>query len=148
MKNIILLIVFTFSFSASGQSSKTEGWSLFARVTFISKLFKEQNEYFLVPQFDSKLKQLQGNEIELKGYYIPFDLSGPSIVLSKNPFSACFFCGSAGPETVAEINFKNKPPRLKADQLITVKGKLRLNDKDVEHLTFILDQAELITNNK
>jgi hypothetical protein len=30
--------------------------------------------------------------------------------------------------------------------VITVKGKLRLNDKDVEHMTFILDQAELITN--
>lgn len=141
MKNILLLILLN-------APPSTEGWQLFARTKFVSTYIKQYNEYFLVPQFDAKLKQLQGTEIDLQGHYIPLDLPAGSIVLSKNPYSSCFFCGGAGPETVAEINFKNKPPKLKPDQVITVKGKLRLNDKDVEHMTFILDQAELITNNK
>jgi len=141
MKNILLLILLN-------APPSTEGWQLFARTKFVSTYIKQYNEYFLVPQFDAKLKQLQGTEIDLQGHYIPLDLPAGSIVLSKNPYSSCFFCGGAGPETVAEINFKNKPPKLKPDQVITVKGKLRVNDKDVEHMTFILDQAELITNNK
>ncbi len=141
MKNILLLILLN-------APPSTEGWQLFARTKFVSTYIKQYNEYFLVPQFDAKIKQLQGTEIDLQGHYIPLDLPAGSIVLSKNPYSSCFFCGGAGPETVAEINFKNKSPKLKPDQVITVKGKLRLNDKDVEHMTFILDQAELITNNK
>ena len=141
MKNILLLILLS-------APPSTDGWQLFMRTKFVSTYIKQYNEYFLVPQFDVKLKQLQGTEIDLQGHYIPFDLPVGSIVLSKNPYSSCFFCGGAGPETVAEINFKNKPPKLKPDQVITVKGKLRLNDKDVEHMTFILDQAELITSNK
>ena len=141
MKNILLLILLN-------APPSTDGWQLFTRTKFVSTYIKQYNEYFLVPQFDAKLKQLQGTEIDLQGHYIPLDLPASSIVLSKNPYSSCFFCGGAGPETVAEINFKNKPPKLKPDQVITVKGKLRLNDKDVEHMTFILDQAELITNNK
>jgi hypothetical protein len=139
MKTCALILLLALS-----PTPTNDGWQLFARTKFVSTYMKPYNEYFLVPQFDTKLKQLQGTEIELKGHYIPMDLLTNSIVLSKNPYSSCFFCGGAGPETVAEINFKSKRPKLKPDQIITVRGKLRLNDKDVEHMTFILDQAEII----
>lgn len=87
-----------------------DGWAVFARVKFKSTFFKEINEYFLVPTFSTELNTLAGKELTLKGHYIPFDLPANTntIILSKNPFTSCFFCGGAGPESVAEINFKNK----------------------------------------
>jgi hypothetical protein len=121
-----------------------EGWDTLARVPFHSKFFKEHNEYFLVPTFDAAIRSREGKEIILKGHYMPFDLPEKSVILSKYPYAACFFCGGAGPESVAEVVFLNKPPRFRADQIITVKGKLKLNDKDVSHLNFILMDAELI----
>lgn len=122
----------------------SDGWTVFARVKFKSTFFKEINEYFLVPTFSAELNTLVGKDFTLKGHYIPFDLPANTIILSKNPFASCFFCGGAGPESVAEINFKNKRPKLKVDQVIEVKGILRLNGTDINDMNFILDEAELL----
>ena len=84
--------------------------------------------------------------LTLKGYYIPTEVNSEKwIVMSKVPMSQCFFCGGAGPESIAMINFKGKFPKFKTDQIITVKGKLRLNDTNLDELNFILDDAELVT---
>jgi hypothetical protein len=97
-----------------------------------------------VPFLDSKIRTHEGKAITLEGYYLPYDLSNKNaIIISRNPFSACFFCGGAGPESVAEIVFASKPPRFKADQIITVTGTLKLNDKNVDHMNFILVNARL-----
>jgi hypothetical protein len=127
------------------QAQSTEGWMLFAKVKFSSRFFKEYNEYFLVPNLDSKIKSFEGTEITLRGHYLPMDLENDRVILlSKYPYSQCFFCGGAGPESVAEIVFPAKHPKLKADQIITVVGKLQLNDTDVKHMNFILKDASLI----
>ncbi len=139
----ILVIVFMYCSIAQAQS--TEGWTLFAKVKFNSSFFNEYKEYFLVPSFDSKIKSHEGMEITLRGHYMPMDLENNKvIILSKYPYAQCFFCGGAGPESVAEIVFPLKRPKLKADQIITVVGKLQLNDTDVDHLNFILKDASLI----
>ena len=117
---------------------------MFARVPFKSTYFKEINEYFLVPTFTKELRAQEGKEMELRGHFIPMDMEGNNIVLSKFPYAACFFCGGAGPESVAEVQFKNKKPKLKPDQVISVRGKLQLNGTDINHLNFILKDAELI----
>jgi hypothetical protein len=121
-----------------------EGWALFARAKFKSTYFKEQNEHFLVPSFDQLLLSKRGVEIQIKGHYMPIDMKGNSLILSRYPYSSCFFCGGAGPESVAEIVLKDKKPKLKADQVITVKGRLRLNDSDINHLNFVLEEAEIV----
>jgi hypothetical protein len=146
MKKQIAFVFLYFISSAFSQTEPTNGWPVFARVTFISKLFKEQNEYFLVPKFDHRITSLVGTEITLKGYYIPFDLPKNQLVISKNPYAECFFCGGAGPESVAEVVLITKAPKMKVDQLITVKGKLKLNDTDINHMNFILVDAEVTLN--
>lgn len=110
----------------------SKGWDVFAKVKFTPQLVKELNEYFLVPFFDSKIKWHEGKEMTLEGYFIPMDLENTNtIILSKNPYLQCFFCGGAGPESVAEIIFASKPPKFKADQIIKVTGVLKLNEKDI-----------------
>lgn len=124
----------------------TDGWNHFADVKFKPKLFKEVNEYYLVPEFNAKIKLFENKPFRLKGHYIPADLPDKrTIILSRFPYSACFFCGAAGPESVAEIRFKTIPHRFKTDQVLEVRGTLVLNDKDFTHMTFILTDAELIT---
>ncbi|WP_255590365.1 hypothetical protein [Algoriphagus sp. NBT04N3] len=56
----------------------------------------------------------------------------------------CFFCGAAGPESVAVVYLKAKPPRMKVDQIIEVRGILDLNATDVEEMTFIIRDAIII----
>lgn len=119
-----------------------DGWSIFARVNFKPKYSQEYGGYFLCPQFGNDIRSREGTEVSLRGYYIPFDMVTPNaIVLSKNPYSACFFCGAAGPESVAEVVFSKKMPRLRLDQIVTVRGKLKLNDTNVDRLTFIIEGA-------
>lgn len=147
MKGFMLICIFLYGSTAHAQS--TDGWLLFAKVKFKSMFFQEYKENFLVPMFDSKIKAVEGLEITLQGHYLPMELEGNNvIILSKYPYAQCFFCGGAGPESVAEIIFSTKHPKLKADQLIKVVGKLQLNDTDVNHLNFILKDASVITDNK
>jgi hypothetical protein len=121
-----------------------EGWDIFARVKFTEQTI--QNEYYLVPFLDTRIKSFEGKVISLKGYYLPMDLADDrTIILSKNPYSMCFFCGGAGPESVAEIIFSSKRPKLKPDQVITITGKLKLNARDIEHMNFILEDAIIKT---
>jgi hypothetical protein len=145
MKRSILIYIFLLG--GFVQAQPIEGWGLFGKVKFNSKFFTEYKEYFLVPTFDSKIKEFEGKEITLRGHYLPMDLGGAHvIILSKLPYAQCFFCGGAGPESVAEIVFSSKHPKFKPDQLITVVGKLALNNKDVSHLNFILKEAALKTD--
>lgn len=122
----------------------SEGWTLFSKVAFEPKYFPDYKETFLVPKFNQDILQKSGSLIVLRGHYLPFDMGSKSIILSKFPYAACFFCGGAGPESVAEVFFSSKTPRFKPDQVITVRGKLRLNDVDVNHMNFILDDAVIL----
>lgn len=141
MRTLPVLSVFTLMAFAV---APVEGWSLFAKVKFAEKYFKELDEYYLVPFFDDKIQSYVGQEIALRGYYIPLDIADKkTLIISKTPNSECFFCGGSGPETVAEVKLKVNVPRMKADQVITVTGKLRLNDQDVTHMNFILEEASL-----
>lgn len=126
--------------------TQPEGWTLFAKTKFETKYNEKAAEYFMVPVFTNELKLLVGKEVSLEGYYMPIDVDGNAyIILSKYPYSQCFFCGGAGPESIAEVTFKIKPTsKFEADQYILVKGKLKLNDTDLEHGNFLLVDAVII----
>ncbi len=142
---LILLVLLVSTLQIHAQT--VNGWEAFARVKFSPKFLKEYDEYFLIPFFDSQIKSLEGKEVTLRGHYMPMDLdNNQTLILSKYPYSQCFFCGGAGPESVAEIVFPSKHPKLKSDQIIVVKGILHLNDADINHMNFILKDASLITN--
>lgn len=126
--------------------AQPDGWSLFAKTKFEAKYNDKAAEYFLYPVFAPELKDLVGKEITLEGYYLPIDVDGDAyIILSKFPYSQCFFCGGAGPESIAEVSFKVKQAKFEMDQFIRVKGKLKLNEGDIDHGNFILQEASLIS---
>jgi hypothetical protein len=141
-RKLFLLLLLAAAYAANAQ---TDGWVSFAKTKFVTKYNEAAGEYFMTPNFPEELKTLVGKEVDLEGYYMPIDVEGNAyIILSKFPYSQCFFCGGAGPETIAEVTFKVKPNKFEADQFIRVKGKLKLNEKDIEHGNFILVDAILI----
>jgi len=106
------------------------------------------NAFVPVPRFGRKVKALEGAEISLKGFFLSADVSGRVIVLSYLPMAMCFFCSSAGIESVVEIHnipqHNNRFRRLRTDDFIEIRGRLRLNADDLNHLVYILEDAELV----
>jgi uncharacterized membrane protein YcgQ (UPF0703/DUF1980 family) len=121
-------------------------WRIFDKTIFRQKLNRDFGAYFYYPEFPEELRVLEGKAVELKGFYIPTDTKiSKTLILSRYPMAECFFCGGAGPESIAVAHLKTLPKsRLKMDQIIRVRGILRLNGTDVEEMTFILSDAELI----
>lgn len=124
-------------------ASEPEGWEVFENVTFEPKFFEEAGAYFDAPTFDSALLALEHTNITLSGYFIPLEVD-TIFVLSAMPFSSCFFCGGAGPETVAEIRMDKVPSDMEPDEFVKVEGKLKLNATDIDYMNFILLDSKFI----
>jgi len=139
---IKVLVSFLLVF-ALAQGNKPQGWKIFADVEFYPKYFEEAGEELATPRFTEELKALVGKEVELSGFYIPLEMDS-SIMLSAMPYSSCFFCGGAGPETIAEVQILPVPRNMSPDQFLKVRGKLKLNDWDLTHMNFILEDAKII----
>lgn len=122
-------------------------WQILARVTFEEILNEELDQYIPYPIFHPTVKALDGKEIYMSGYVIPVEEAGDEgiLVLSAFPFSACFFCGNAGPESVMDIQLSKKSKkRFKTDDKVTFKGKLKLNDTDLYYLNYIMEDAAFV----
>ena len=115
-------------------------WEVLRNVTFKKKYNKEYDQYFDYPVFGKDVQSYAGKAVSISGYIIPLDVG--FYALSKNPYSACFFCGGAGPETIMTLVFKNPPNRFKTDAYVTLTGMLQLNDTDVENFMYQLLAAE------
>jgi hypothetical protein len=146
MNRIVVIAAMLLATVGAFAQGKADTWSVFAKTKFEPKYYENLKEYLFFPNFPAELKALEGKEVTIEGFYVPFAPEGESyIIISKYPQSQCFFCGGAGPESIAEVSFAQAPPKFKVDDLITVKGKLKLNAEDVDHVNFILTQAVLIS---
>ena len=121
-------------------------WALFSKTRFVEKLNREFGMYFLYPRFPDELKEIEGKTVTVSGFYIPLDMNNSNIaIVSKFPMAECFFCGGAGPESIVVGYLKNKPnKRFKTDEIVKIRGKLKLNEDDIEELNFILIDAEFV----
>lgn len=98
-----------------------------------------------IPLFREEVKRLHGQPVVIEGFFIPFeseDTGETFYILSQYPNSQCFFCGAAGPDTVMDLMMKSSPGRLKMDDRVKFRGRLRINDSDVMYLNYILEEAE------
>jgi len=140
MKNKAFLIFFFLStFFCFGQQNVT--WEDLAQVTYSEKYFASYEDFFLYPDFLPSVRELEGELITIKGYFLNIDAEENLYVLSKGPMSSCFFCGQGGPETTIELQFTNKE-NFKTDNIVAITGRLKLNEEDVEHFNYILVDCE------
>ncbi len=145
MKNILVVVLVVVSCGVAAAQGKVDMWNEFAKTKFEPKFYEKLGEYLFYPNFSPEIKAMVGKEITVQGYYVPFaPEDGNYIIVSKYPMSQCFFCGGGGPESIAEVNFSKDPGKFQVDDLITVKGKLKLNADDIDHVNFILVEAVLV----
>lgn len=146
MRKILFSLVAIFLLGTAMMQPTPDMWALFSKTRFVEKLNREFGMYFLYPKFPDELMAYDGKIVEISGFYIPLDMNESSIaVLSKFPQAECFFCGGAGPESVV-VGYlkKNSGKKIKTDEIVTIKGKLKLNADDIEELNFILLDAEIV----
>ena len=143
MRNkIILATTFFLFFVGNIFSQNIITWELLKNVEFDEIWSEEFQAYYMVPKFSESVKEMDGKEVQIRGFIIPVDIVQDYYVLSANPYSSCFFCGQAGPESVMEIQMIKKYEGLRMDQVITYKGTLKLNVDDIYQLNYILEDAE------
>ena len=143
------IALFTFSVlvllagSLQAQSNKSM-WTTLGKVTFKKQYDETLGFKVDVPVFSDEIKALSGKVVEIKGYIIPVEgyKNQKEFVFSAFPYNMCFFCGGAGPETVMEV-YAKEAVKYTAEAII-IKGKLELNDSDVNRLMYILNNAEMV----
>lgn len=120
-------------------------WADLSQVSFSEKYFEEVGGNLLFPSFSDHIKSFRGKKVYISGYVIPIEPPSPDnparYVLSANPFSSCFFCGNAGPESVMEIELKDKDQLFYTDDFYTFVGTFSLNDSDINKLNYIMQDA-------
>jgi len=137
---IVLYVVFYLPLST--QSQDKNFWHTLAEVGFKKEV---RNGYEMeVPQFSKYLKTWNGKKIKLKGFVIPVGEVGDEskFMFSSLPFNVCYFCGAAGPETIVEVESKEKIKF--TSKAIWMEGILQLNEKDPNHHIYILKSANVI----
>jgi hypothetical protein len=144
INKIILATIFFLFFVGNIFSQNIITWELLKNVEFDEIWSEEFQAYYMVPKFSESVKEMDGKEVQIRGFIIPVDIVQDYYVLSANPYSSCFFCGQAGPESVMEIQMIKKYEGLRMDQVITYKGTLKLNVDDIYQLNYILEDAEII----
>ena len=129
----------------SAQQTPTENvWKALSKISY-KKEFDELMGFKVdKPVFSQSIKELEDKELTIKGYIIPIEgyKSHKEFIFSAFPYSMCFFCGGAGPETVMEVEAL-EGIKYSADA-VTSKGGLKHNDKDNNRLMYKLVNVKLI----
>lgn len=135
------------SISLSAQSGNVSIWKDLSKITFKKEYDEMMGFKVDVPVFSDKVKQMDGKKVKVKGYIIPVEgyKSHKEFIFSAYPYSMCFFCGGAGPETVMEV-YASEEIEYTAEA-ITIEGKLELNDSDINRLIYALQDAKLVKEN-
>lgn len=118
-------------------------WHVLAEVGFKREVI--QGGEMEVPIFSNHLKSWNGKKVKLKGFVIPVSEVGDEskFMLSALPFNVCYFCGAAGPETIVEVETKQKVKF--TSQAIWMEGILQLNEKDPDYHIYILKSANVVS---
>ena len=148
MKKLIvistILLGFGLSTALNAQAGTENLWKTLAKITY-EKQYDEMLGFKVdVPIFSEQVKSLENEEVEIKGYIIPVEgyKNHKEFIFSAFPYNMCFFCGGAGPESVMEV-YAKEPIKYTAEPII-IRGKLELNDSDINRLIYGLKEATFV----
>ena len=152
--NIVLKLKLSFSlicwttfflFGTQGAlAQQSLGWDVLEQATFEVKMDEETQSYWLVPEFSDAVLFFDNETVIIEGYFIQMDSEENIHVLSRFPYSSCFFCGAAGPESIVELQMKDPIKSLAMNKQLRVKGQFQLNSENQEHFNYILKNATIL----
>lgn len=145
MKNLLIGMLSVLAISLANPAVAQENmWKTLSKITY-KKQYDEMLGFKVdVPVFSDAVKNLDGKEVTIKGYIIPVEgyKSHKEFIFSAYPYNMCFFCGGAGPETVMEVQALEAVPY--TAEPVTLKGKLQLNDEDINKLMYAIVDVRLV----
>ncbi|MEZ4775377.1 MAG: DUF3299 domain-containing protein [Bacteroidia bacterium] len=139
---IVFLLGGLVGFHSALRAQNNLKWEMLTDVSYSVKFDEQTQSAVMVPKYGNLLTAVDGQIVEIKGYIIPLNTEGTEYILSAFPYSACFFCGNAGKESVVELALSSGKARFKTDQIATFKGKFVLNYGDYG-LNYLLENAEV-----
>lgn len=154
IKIILLLFVFGLLGFQNSKFNKTETikttvsdtltWKKLGQIKFVKKQHKS---YGMVdyPVISPEIKAKHNKKVVISGFIVPID--NVNYAISKNVFASCFFCGKAGPETIAGLKFREGKMKLRTDQYVTIVGTLKVNETDVDNWMYNLEDAVIVKGN-
>lgn len=146
MRSVSFIFIFLYltNFALSQTAKEDNVWKTLAKISYKKEYDELMGFKIDKPVFSETVRLLEGKELTIKGYIIPTDgyKSHKEFVFSAFPYSMCFFCGGAGPETVMEVEAV-EGIKYSADA-VTIKGILKLNDKDINRLMYKLVNVKLV----
>ena len=122
-------------------------WQTMEQVIFKPTWYEPYKTTVDVPVFADTLQKLNGQLVEISGFYIPMGMNSDKCALSKNPNSSCFFCGGGTIETIVMVNFTSKMMDFADDEVITLKGRFLL-DTAFNEFIYNLKEANYVKSNK
>ena len=125
MVKSLFFLTFFLCYSSLVYSQNSENvWKTLGKISYKKEYDELMGFKIDKPVFSDQVKALNNKEITLKGYIIPVEgyKSHKEFIFSAFPYSMCFFCGGAGPETVMEV-MSLEPIKYSAES-ITIKGVL------------------------
>ncbi len=136
---IVKIAILVLWLTSSANAQPRNFWNVLAEVGFEKK--RDANGYEVeVPKFSAYLRSFHEKKIQLKGFVIPVGESGTGkFMFSMLPFNVCYFCGAAGPETVVEVDTREKIDF--TTQAMVLEGILQLNANDPDRHIYILRSA-------
>lgn len=139
----LLFLFFISAASAFAQNDLMLTWDQLGDVRFEETYDEGTGTFYDKPVFGPMIQSMEGREVKLTGYVIPMDVNLNVYVVSRFPFSSCFFCGNAGPETVVDLQMNDKSLSFKNDDRRTFCGRLKLNAGKYSELPYILENVKL-----
>lgn len=123
-------------------------WKIFGTTKEIDAQSKTKDGYdnfYSKPDFQPKVKALDGKEIKVKGYMFPLDETDEQKEFLFGPFPlTCPFQYHVGPSLVIEVHADKHPVEFDYDP-VTITGTLELVPDDPEYSVFYrLNNARLV----
>lgn len=141
------IVIFLFLFSLSSLNAQKENiWETLSKVESRSVYNAELgfvNVDIVIPE---DIKEMSGEFIEVSGYIIPLtgQVGQNTFMFSRYPKSQCFFCGAAGPESAMEVYMSGRNTVPFTSDMISLKGKLIVNEDEATGLIYTLTAASRI----
>ncbi|MEM9931092.1 MAG: hypothetical protein AAF840_14835 [Bacteroidota bacterium] len=132
------------SFAQKKKNKKENLWKTLSKITWKKQYDETMGFKIDFPVFSEEILALEGETVEVRGYMIPIEglQTQAEFIFSAFPYSQCFFCGGAGPETVMEVYAKDGIEY--EVSAVTLRGKLELNGEDINRLMYTITDAELV----
>ena len=148
MKPLLYVCLLAFLLPAPATAQDANLWKTLSKISYEKKYDDLLGFKVDVPVFSEDIQGLEGKTVEVSGYIVPVEgyKSHTEFVFSAYPYNMCFFCGGAGPETVMEVT-SSEPVKYTTDK-VRLRGKLTLNDDDINRLMYVLTDAELVTDSE